>query len=151
VTTSDFRRSSTKLFTGDQLEELDEVDGVAEVAALSLDPLGMPVRDLPIGITDFTTSFRARGDQFHAQGAGTALDGMTVGKVLDRARESAARQGISATDRILSSTPWDTSTELIDSLIAVYAAGASLVQVANPDPEKREHRVATERVTLARA
>jgi hypothetical protein len=76
---------------------------------------------------------------------------MTVGKVLDRARESAARQGISATDRILSSTPWDTSTELIDSLIAVYAAGASLVQVANPDPEKREHRVATERVTLARA
>jgi uncharacterized protein (TIGR03089 family) len=131
-------------------DRLDEVDSVAEVAALSLDPMGMPVRDLPIGITDFATSVRAHGDQFHPQGAGTALAGMTVQEVLDRARESAARQGFSAQDRVLSSTPWDTADAMIDGLLAVYAAGASLVQVVNPHPAKTEHRNATEHVTRAR-
>ena len=132
-------------------ERLDEVDGVAEVAALSLDPMGMPVPDLPIGVTDFATSVRAHGDQFHPRGAGTALEGMPVDDVLAAARKSAARQGFSTTDRVLSTAPWDTPTEVIDGLIAVYAAGASLVQVVNPDPAQREHRIATERITLPRA
>jgi len=132
-------------------ERLDEVDGVAEVAALSLDPMGMPVRDLPIGITDFATSVRAHGDQFHPRGTGTALEGMPVDDVLAAARKSAARQGFSASDRVLSSTPWETPAEVIDGLVAVYTAGASLVQVVNPDPAKREHRIGTERVTLTRA
>jgi uncharacterized protein (TIGR03089 family) len=132
-------------------DRLDEVDGVAEVAALSLDPMGMPVRDLPIGVTDFATSVRAHGDQFHPRGAGTALAGMPVGEVLTQARDSAAHQGFSAADRVLSSTPWDTPTKIVDGLVAVYAAGASLVQIANPDPAKHEHRVSSERVTHVRA
>ncbi|PFW98146.1 hypothetical protein CJ469_06451 [Nocardia farcinica] len=51
---------------------------------------------------------------------------------------------------MLSSTPWDTPAELIDGFIAVLAAGASLVQVVNPDPALRERRVETERVTALR-
>ncbi|MBO0853983.1 MAG: TIGR03089 family protein, partial [Nocardia sp.] len=43
---------------------LDEADAIAEVAALSLDPMGGPVPDLPVGVTDFATSVRGHGDQF---------------------------------------------------------------------------------------
>jgi uncharacterized protein (TIGR03089 family) len=132
-------------------DRIADVEDVAEVAALSLDPLGAPVRDLPVGITDFATAVRAHGDQFHPGGVGVALDGMPVADVLTDARKSAARQGFSAQDRVLSSTPWETPAELIDGLLAVYAAGASLVQVANPDPAERDRRIATERVTATRS
>lgn len=131
-------------------DRVDEADGIAEVAALSLDPMGMPVRDLPVGVTDYATSVRVHGDQFLPGGVGAALDGMTAGAVLDEARKSVARQGFTAEDRVLSTTPWETPTELIDGLVAVLAAGASLVQVANPDAAVQEKRVASERVTARR-
>ncbi|MFD7844135.1 TIGR03089 family protein [Nocardia sp. NPDC059764] len=131
-------------------DRIDEADGIAEVAALSLDPMGMPVRDLPIGITDYATSVRVHGDQFRPHGIGCALDGTSVSAVLDEARKSAARQGFTAEDRILSTTSWDTPAELIDGFVAVLAAGASLVQVTNPDPAAQERRVASERVTAQR-
>ena len=130
---------------------LDEVDHIAEVVALSLDAMGGPVRDLPLGVTDYATSVRTHGDQFHSRGAGLALDGTSVADVLAESRESAARQGISEKDRVLSEAPWDTSAEVIDGLLAVYAAGASLVQVDNADPAKRAPRVDTERVTVSRS
>lgn len=132
-------------------DRLGEVVGAAEVAVLSLDPMGAPVRDLPVGVTDFATSVRAHGDQFHPRGAGIALDGMAVADVLADARKSAARQGFSASDRVLSGTSWDSPAQIVDGLLAIYAAGASLVQVVNPDPVKREHRISTERVTASRA
>ncbi|MFI9509379.1 TIGR03089 family protein [Nocardia sp. NPDC052566] len=132
------------------MERLDETDGIAEVAVLSLDPMGGPVRDLPVGLTDFATSVRVHGDQFFPAGAGVALDGMPVSEVLAEARKSAVRQGFSEGDRVLSSTPWDTAAELIDGFVAVLAAGASLVQVVNPDPAQRERRIASERVTAQR-
>ncbi|MFI5777805.1 TIGR03089 family protein [Nocardia sp. NPDC051570] len=132
-------------------DRIDDVAQIAEVAALSLDPFGAPVRDLPVGITDYATSVRAHGDQFRPGGAGAALDGMSVAEVLDAARESAARQGFTAEDRVLSTAGWNTPTELVDGLLAVYAAGASLVQIANPDPAAQDRRVDTERVTRTRA
>ncbi|MGO4614886.1 TIGR03089 family protein [Nocardia sp. 2YAB30] len=131
-------------------DRLDDADGVGEVAALSLDAMGAPVRDLPVGITDFATAVRVHGDQFLPRGAGVALDGMPVAEVLAEARKSAMRQGFSEGDRVLSSTPWETPAELIDGYVAVLAAGASLVQVVNPDPELRDRRIASERVTAQR-
>ncbi|MFC8531089.1 TIGR03089 family protein [Nocardia sp. NPDC057227] len=131
-------------------QRLDDADGVPEVAALSLDALGAPVRDLPIGVTDFATSVRVHGDQFLPGGLGTALDGLTVAEVLAEARGSARRQGFAEGDRVLSSTPWETPAELIDGFLAVLAAGASLVQVVNPDPAQQERRAETERVTARR-
>ncbi|MQY19976.1 TIGR03089 family protein [Nocardia macrotermitis] len=129
----------------------DEVADIAEVLALSLDAMGGPVRDLPLGITDFATSVRAHGDQFHPRGAGAALDGESVAEVLAAARKSAARQGFSEQDRVLSEGSWETAAEVIDGLVAVYVAGASLVQVDHADPAKREHRVGVERVTVTRS
>ncbi|UGT65568.1 TIGR03089 family protein [Nocardia gipuzkoensis] len=131
-------------------DRLDEADGAGEVAALSLDAMGSPVRDLPVGVTDFATSVRVHGDQFLPRGAGVALDGMPVAEVLAEARKSAVLQGFAEGDRVLSSTPWDTPAELIDGYLAVLAAGASLVQVVNPDPAARERRIASERVTAQR-
>ncbi|MGW5450939.1 TIGR03089 family protein [Nocardia sp. NPDC003979] len=131
-------------------DRLDDADGVGEVAVLSLDAMGTPVRDLPVGVTDFATAVRVHGDQFLPGGFRAALDGMSVGEVLDAAKKSAALQGISAGDRVLSSAPWDTAAELIDGYLAVLGAGASLVQVVNPDATATEHRAETERVTVRR-
>lgn len=130
---------------------IDEAGDIAEVAALSLDPMGMPVADLPVGVTDYATSVRGHGDQFHPAGAGAALDGATVAETVAAARASAERQGFGAGDRVLSTTDWDTTAHLIDGLLAVYAAGASLVQVTAPDPARLEHRIGTERVTARRS
>ncbi|WP_084487847.1 TIGR03089 family protein [Nocardia sienata] len=128
-------------------DRLAETEDAPEVAALSLDPMGGPVRDLPIGVTDYATAVRVHGDQFLPGGTGAALDGMPVSVVLTEARKSAVRQGFAEGDRVLSSASWDTPAELIDGYLAVLAAGASLVQVANPDPALRERRVESERVT----
>ncbi|MEU8898446.1 TIGR03089 family protein [Nocardia sp. NPDC048505] len=129
---------------------LPETDEIAEVAALSLDPLGAPVRDLPLGVTDFATHVRVHGDQFMPRGAGVALDGMPVAEVFAEAKRSAMRQGFGEGDRVLSSTPWDTAAELIEGFVAVLAAGASLVQVVNPDPAAQDRRITSERVTAQR-
>ncbi|MGQ4601477.1 TIGR03089 family protein [Nocardia sp. R6R-6] len=131
-------------------DRLDDTDGAGEVAALSLDAMGAPVRDLPVGVTDFATSVRVHGDQFLPRGAGVALEGMAVAEVLAEARKSALWQGFAEGDRVLSSTPWETPAELIDGYLAVLAAGASLVQVVNPDPALRDRRIASERVTAQR-
>ena len=40
--------------------------------------------------------------------------------------------------------------ELIDGFVSVLVAGASLVQVVNPDPALRERRIESERVTTQR-
>jgi hypothetical protein len=47
----------------------------------------------------------------------------------------------------LSSASWTNADELIDGLLSVLAAGASLVQVANSDESKKERRIDTEKVT----
>ena len=48
----------------------------------------------------------------------------------------------------MSDRPWSTPQEIVDNLLAVFAAGASLVQVANPDPGLLQRRRETEKVTL---
>jgi hypothetical protein len=75
------------------------------------------------------------------------LDGRSVDDVLAAARERAEARSLSAADRVLSSASWTTADELIDGLLSVLAAGASLVQVANSDESKKERRIDTEKVT----
>jgi hypothetical protein len=50
---------------------------------------------------------------------------------------------------VLSAASWDQPDDLIDGLLAVLAVGASLVQVANPDPAALPRRMETEKVTRA--
>lgn len=128
-------------------DHLDDVADVPEVAALSLDAFGKGLNDLPIGVADYATSIRVHGDQFRGSGAGHALEGRSVAETLSAAQESAAARGLTSTDRVLSSASWDSADALIDGLLSVLAAGASLVQVAHPDADATARRVGTEKVT----
>jgi len=56
-------------------------------------------------------------------------------------------QGLTAADRIMSTTGWAIADDLIERLLAPYVVGASLVQVANPDPGLLDRRREAERST----
>ena len=140
------------LCTADRLAEADDVvaDGsqTGEVAVLSLDPFGKPADGLPIGVTDYATAVRVHGDQVTPEHSpGPALDGRSVPEVLAAAQRSAQDIGLSDTDRVMSALVWTTPRQMVDNLLAVFAAGASLVQVTNPDPALLERRRVTEKVT----
>ena len=99
-------------------------------------------------MTDYATSVRVHGDQIIPERhPGPALDGRSVTELLAAAGTSAAAQGFTAEDRVLSTAEWSTADELIDNLLAVFVAGGSLVQVANPEPAAQERRRQTEKIT----
>jgi uncharacterized protein (TIGR03089 family) len=137
------------LCTADRLGEADDAVGVGgEIAVLSLDAFGKPVPDLPVGVTDYATAVRVHGDQIIPERhPGPALAGRSVQDVLADARKSAAARGLTQADRVMSTGRWDSAAEVVDNMLAVFAAGASLVQVANPDPSMQERRQQTEKVT----
>ena len=138
------------LCTRDRLDEADAAAGLGEIAVLSLDPFGKPVADLPVGLTDYATAVRVHGDQIVPERSpGPALDGRSVDQVLAAASERAQTRGLTATDRVWSAGEWGSPETLIDNLVAVFAAGASLVQVANPDPAAQQRRREMEKVTTA--
>ncbi|MBV9516203.1 MAG: TIGR03089 family protein, partial [Mycobacteriaceae bacterium] len=80
--------------TAARLPEADDAVGRGgEVVALSLDPFGRPVTDLPAGVTDYATSVRVQADQIVAeQQPGPALSGRSADNVLAAALDSAAAQ-----------------------------------------------------------
>ena len=136
------------LCTADRFADAEAAVGPGEIAVLSLDPFGKPVPDLPVGVTDYATSVRVHGDQINPERQpGPALTGRSVAELLTAATDSAAAQGFTADDRVLSTATWDTADELTDNLLAVLVAGASLVQVANPDPAAQERRRQMEKTT----
>ena len=136
------------LCTADGLADAEAAVGPGEIAALSLDAFGKSVPDLPVGVTDYATSVRVHGDQITPErDPGPALNGRSVAELLAAARDSAATQGLTADDRVLSTARWDTADELIENLLAVFVAGGSLVQVTNPDAAAQERRRQTEKST----
>jgi uncharacterized protein (TIGR03089 family) len=133
-------------------ERLDEADSTVEpggdVAVLSLDPFGRPAPDLPIGVTDYATSVRVHGDQIVPERhPGPAFAGRSVGEILADCETSAAARALTSNDRVLSTASWAQPDELVDCLLSILAVGASLVQVANPDPSTLQRRIETEKVT----
>ena len=137
------------LCTAERLDEADSsVAPGGEVAVLSLDAFGRSAPDLPIGVTDYATAVRVHGDQIVAERhPGAALGGRSVDEILADCANSAAARGLTPKDRVLSSASWSGPAELVDGLLAIMAVGASLVQVANPDPAALQRRVETEKVT----
>ena len=135
------------LCTAERLEQADAT-GAGEVAVLSLDAFGRPVPDLPIGVTDYATAVRVHGDQIVGeQNPGPALAGRSVDDVLRACRNASAAQGLTATDRVLSTASWATPDDVIGGLLTVLSVGGSLVQVANPDPAGLARKRETEKVT----
>src|SRR5262249_24976018 len=83
-------------------------------------------------------------------GSTPALLGATVDDVLGTARTRAAALGIEPTSRVLSTLDWSFPGGVLDGLVAVLCAGASLVQVSNSDSAKLPGHSSAERTTLDR-
>lgn len=134
-------------------------EGADTVAAVALDPLGRGLADPPAGMLDYVSEARVHGDDFvpwePVSGDTPALPGRSVQDLVQAARNRAAELGITDRDRVLSTVdfaPADalidaTNDALIDGLLAILAAGASLVLVTHPDPAAVTGRAATEQVT----
>ena len=137
------------LCTAERLDEADSsLEPGGEVAVLSLDPFGRPACDLPIGVTDYATAVRVHADQIVPERQpGPALAGRTVDEVLADCESSAAARDLTSGDRVLSTASWTRPGDLVDGLLSILAVGASLVQVANPDPSALQRRIETEKVT----
>ena len=122
------------------------------VVALSLDAFGKGIPGLPAGVVDFAPEVRLHGDDFvpwaEVPDTAAALAGGTVAEVLADARARAAALGMDAADRVLSTLEWGTLDGVADGLLAVLAAGASLVQCRNADPAALDRRAASEKVTV---
>lgn len=125
---------------------------VGGIVALSLDAFGKGLGGLPAGVVDFATEVRLQGDEFTpwapVPDTAPALAGAPIAAVLTEARARAGALGLSAGDRVLSTLEWSTLDGLTDGLLAVLAAGASLVQCRNADPSALERRGAAERTTV---
>jgi uncharacterized protein (TIGR03089 family) len=138
------------LCTADLLDEADAAVSTTggEVVVLSLDPFGRPAPDLPVGVTDYATAVRVHGDQIDPEPRpGPALEGSSADEVLALCEKSAAATSLTSSDRVWSANAWGTPAELIDNMLAVFAVGASLVQVAHPDPAAQQRRRDSEKVT----
>lgn len=120
------------------------------VVALSLDAFGKGLSGLPAGVVDFATEVRLHGDDFvpwaPVAGDAPAWAGSSVDEVLAVARARASELGLGAGDRVLSTLDW-TDSGLVDGLLAVLAAGASLVQVRHADGSRLERKAESERTT----
>lgn len=127
--------------------------GADLVAVASLDPMG---RDLgatpPGGAVDYIGDARVHGDDFRAPapvpGSTTALEKSTVDELLMVARNRAAALGLTPGSRLLSTQDWTVPDGIVDCVLAVLTAGASLVQVTNPDPAKLDGIRTAERTTV---
>jgi uncharacterized protein (TIGR03089 family) len=139
------------LCDADRVELALAADPAGGVVALSLDAFGKGIPGLPAGVVDFATEVRMQGDDFAPWSPVPddvpALAGATVAEVLAAARARATELRLGRTDRVLSTLEWSSADGLLDGLLAVLAAEASLVQVRNADEAALERKATTERTT----
>ena len=126
--------------------------GAETVAVASLDPMGQDLGTPPDGTVDYVGDARLHGDDFLALTPvppdTPCLLESTVDEVRTAARVRAEALGIAGTDRVLSTMDWTMPDGVLDGLVAVLAAGASLVQVSNADPTRLDSRRSAERTTV---
>jgi hypothetical protein len=123
-------------------------DDAAVIAVASLDPMGRDLRgDVPAGSVDYIGDARLFGDDYLAltpvPGDTLCFQGSTVDEVLATAEKRAVELGLTPKSRVLSTLDWPAG--VLDGLVTVLAAGASLVQVTNPT--KLDRHAETERTT----
>ena len=143
----------------DRLPALEEdlPEDSAELVGLSLHPLGLGMAGYVGSARDFAVEVRVHGDFFTPYqppdpvGPGLRLGGLelTLGGLVEAARQLAARLGIGAGDRLLVDEQVAAEAGPIAWLLAPLAAGASLVLVRNPVAETLPRRAADERVTAS--
>lgn len=125
--------------------------GAFITAAVGLDALGAPVRDLPDAAVDYVSDIRVHGDDFSplapVPGTAPALLDSSVDEVVRQARTRAQQLGLTAEDRVMSTADWDLTGGVLDGLLAVLAAGGHLVQCANAEPANLPGRREAEKIT----
>jgi uncharacterized protein (TIGR03089 family) len=127
-----------------------------EIVALSLAPLGRPFPTPPEGALDYAAVVPGQPDVFVSYAdlddelPAVRLDGAlsSAADVLRQCRDSARRQGIADSDRVLTTRPWAGFADWRDGFLAPLAAGASVVLCANADPAALQRRVDAERATI---
>lgn len=130
---------------------LDEAGTASLVVGLSLDAFGRPLDGLPGDAIDYASEVRMHGDSFApldpVPGDAPALGDASVDEVVTTARRRAADLGYDAGSRVLSIADWPLGLAggLVDGLLAVLAAGGSLVQVRHPDLAALERKGEAER------
>ncbi|PRW62654.1 TIGR03089 family protein [Actinopolyspora mortivallis] len=136
-------------------DRIAEGEGSGATVAVALDALGGSVSCLDEDVVDFASEVRIRGDEFTplipVSGDTPALLDSTVDEVVRAARERAETLGIGGNDRVLSALDWTLPHGVLDGLLAVLAAGASLVQLSGLDDADSgvlDKRRADERTTV---
>lgn len=134
----------------DRLAEARATDA-DEVVALSLQPLGGTLPDVPAGVTDYGAEVLGYADSFTppaaVDAAAPALDDLSGAELVAAARLAADRWGLAGGDRVLSVVPYDTLDGWLAGLLAPLAVGGGVVLCANPDAAAMAARAAAERVT----
>jgi uncharacterized protein (TIGR03089 family) len=127
----------------------DDLAGSGVLASVSLDPMGRdlggPVRAGGATAVDFVGEARLFGDDYFAPDvpdSTPAIAGLPVSAVL-----SAVDQ-LPAGARVLSTRDWSVPEGVLAALVAPLAAGGSVVQVSNPDPERLARHRDAERTTV---
>jgi uncharacterized protein (TIGR03089 family) len=122
---------------------------------LSLHPLGLGMRDYVGAARDFAVEVRTCGDVFvpysppEPDAPGLVAGGLelTLGGLVATAEELVGRLDVRTGDRLLTDDRTAAEAGPVAWLLAPLAAGASLVLVGSPRPERLAHRAETERVT----
>jgi uncharacterized protein (TIGR03089 family) len=127
------------------------IPGAEFTAIVALDPLGRGLSAPPPNTYDYLNEARLSGDDF-IPGPPLPPDTKaflesTVDELVGAARDRANTLGISSNSRILSTLDWTFPDGLLSGLLAVLAAGASLVQCTPADPTKLPDRRRAERTT----
>ncbi|HEX6499246.1 MAG TPA: TIGR03089 family protein [Micromonosporaceae bacterium] len=139
-------------------DRLDQAHGIAagaDVLAVSLHPLGLPMPAVPDGVADFLAEVRGHGDRFtpvdppapdtpalvDLPGGGADLDQRAL---VNAAREAAAGRGYRPEDRVLVAGD---APRPLDWLLAPLAVGASTLLCRRCDDESLARIRSTERVT----
>ncbi|MWA05503.1 AMP-binding protein [Actinomadura sp. LD22] len=132
------------------------VDAEAEeIVGLSLHPLGGPLADCPVGVTDYAAEVRSYGDRFAAgPEVSPDLPALTVTKttltgaeLVAEARAAAAKWELDADARLLTDLPFTTLDGVMAGLVAPLASGASVIIQRNFDKAALDRRVTLEHVT----
>ncbi|MBO2456817.1 TIGR03089 family protein [Actinomadura violacea] len=126
-----------------------------EVVGLSLHPLGGPLADCPVGVTDYAAEVRSYGDRFAAgpqvSPALPALDvtktTFTGAELVAEARAAARKWELGASSRILVDMPFGTLDGVLAGLVAPLASGASVIIQRNFDKATLDRRLTVEHVT----
>jgi uncharacterized protein (TIGR03089 family) len=132
------------------------VDAEAEeIVGLSLHPLGGPLADCPVGVTDYAAEVRSYGDRFSAgPEVGPELPALDVTKttltgaeLVAAARAAAAKWELDADARLLVDMPFTTLDGVMAGLVAPLASGASVIIQRNFDKAALDRRLTLEHVT----